>query len=76
MITQEQEKQFYEYLSSFQKDIHKLVASKRRHNHLMTVEEIVSDFNFYTINKKENIINYRDEKTSNDDGFGLQDFIG
>jgi len=62
MITEEQEKQFYEYLSSFQEDIHKLVASKRRHNHLMTVEEIVSDFNFQTIKKKENVINYRDEK--------------
>jgi len=60
-MTQKEENKFYEYLASFQEDIHKLVAVKRRDGHLMTVDEIVSDFNFNTIRNKEKIIDYRDE---------------
>ena len=62
-MTKSEEKKFYEYLALFQPDIHKLIASKRRVGHLMSVEEIASDFNFNLVRKdKEKVINYRNEK--------------
>ena len=61
-MTDLEEKKFYEYLASFQDDIVRLVAYRRKSHHLMSVEEIVSDFNYNTIRKKEKIIGYRDER--------------
>ena len=58
------EKKFYEYMAMFQPDILKLVAAKRKEWHIMTVEEIVSDFNYTTIRNKHKIIEYRDERFS------------
>ena len=60
----EDEKNFYEYMAAFQPDITKLVASKRKDWHIMSVDEIVSDFNYNTIKNKDKIINYRDERFS------------
>ena len=61
-MTDLEEKKFYEYLASFQDDIVRLIAYRRKSHHLMSVEEIVSDFNYNTIRKKEKIIGYRDER--------------
>jgi hypothetical protein len=62
-MTESEEKKFYEYLALFQPDIKKIIASKRRNTHLMSLDEIVSDFNYNLIRKdKEKVVNYRDER--------------
>jgi DNA-binding CsgD family transcriptional regulator len=61
-MTKSEEKKFYEYLAVFQPDIRKLIGSKRREGHLMSVDEIASDFNFNLIKKKEKVTDYRDER--------------
>lgn len=61
LISKEQEETFDGFLSDFQPDIYKLVSSKRSQHHIMSVEEIVSDFNLYLIKKKDQIISYRDQ---------------
>lgn len=56
-----EEDKFHKYLSEFQNDILGLIGSKRRHNHLMSVEEIASDLNLALIKKKDAIINFRND---------------
>ncbi len=58
------EKKFYEYMATFQPDILKLVAVKRKDWHVMTVEEIVSDLNYNTIKNKHKKINNRNKKNT------------
>jgi len=56
------EEKFHQYLSEFQPDLKKLIGSKRKDFHAMSIEEILSDFNYNAIKGKEKIINYRDDK--------------
>ena len=58
-----EENKFYEYLALFQPDIRKLIASKRYDTHLMSIDEIVSDFNYNLIRKdKEKLVSYESFK--------------
>lgn len=61
MNKEEEEEKFYKYLSDFQPDIIRIISSKRRANHLMSVEEIASDLNFNILKRKNKIINFRNE---------------
>jgi DNA-binding CsgD family transcriptional regulator len=56
------EDKFHRFLSEFQPDLLRLICFKRGDYHLMSPEEILSDFNYNIIKGKDKIINYRDEK--------------
>jgi DNA-binding CsgD family transcriptional regulator len=70
-VSKSEEEKFNEYLSFYQPDIKKLLASKRKAHHLMSVDDIVSDFNLNIIRAKQKIISYRDDrfKDFNKEGF-------
>ncbi len=55
------EEKFYKYLEGFQPDIIKLISVKRRDGHLMSAEEIASDLNLSILNRKDKIINFKND---------------
>ena len=61
-ITDKDEERFDNYLISLQPDIEKLLMSKRKHNHRLAIDEILSDFNLSLIKAKEKFIRFRDDE--------------
>ena len=64
-ITKEDEDNFNKYLVEYQSDIQKLLASKRKEGHRLSVDEILSDFNLSLIKAKEKFIRFRSEDYQN-----------
>lgn len=50
---------FNKYLSDYQMDITRLLQSKRKFDHKLSIEEIVSDFNLNLIKNRDKIIKFR-----------------
>lgn len=66
---------FHHFLSDFQEDIRRLVASYRRSNHLMSVEDIISEINFDLVRKSNVFLKHCfEDDTVLDDVLTLQIF--
>lgn len=61
-ITDLDMKNFDQYLIDYQLDITKLLQSKRKSTHKLSIEEIVSDFNLNLLKNRERIIKWRSEE--------------
>lgn len=60
-ITKKDIENFNQYLADYQLDILKLLQRKRRTNHLLSIEEIASNFNLHMLKNREKVIRFRND---------------